>query len=312
MPRIHSHLPRDGSAFGSSGQYAVYAKALALYRQDRLENAFSAMLELGAGSTGEAIPTYRMIEAELMTRRRATVFEPSPVLRLEVIESAVDPRIVGDLLMMARQETSERLGLAWDSVVHATILDEAANAPWAPGRHGYCSPKEGFAKVCLPHYLVRDRQDLLAAFRHELVHALAFQEADDACEEWLHEAAAMQIGGESTDRARRHFKARPQDWRPAEELSAAFQAPRLSETEQARATVAYWQSALIGEYLLKVHGERVFGRLLTAHRLSLVDQIRSAFLGVSATQIAVKHVLMLSIGDLFDAAEKSFVASAPR
>jgi len=299
MPRIHSHLPREGSAFGSVGQHAAYGKAVALYRRDRLDAAYDAMLELGTGSTGEAIPTFRMIEAEFLTRRRAEVRELSPVLRIECAPSDVDAGLVERVLLRAREEAASRLGLVWDSIVHATILDESANAPWAPFRHGYCSPKEGFAKICLPHYLLRDEGELESAFRHELTHALGYQEADLACAEWLHEAAAMRIGGEPIGPARRHFRAHPEDWKDPDRLSEAFNAPRSTESEQRRAMAAYWQAALIGAHMAETRGEASLGAAFKAHRLGFVEQLRSTFFGASPTRLAVKKVYGVALEELF-------------
>jgi len=301
MPRIHSHVPGDTSPFGSAGQHVVYQRASALYRQDKLEPAYQAMLELGTGASGEAIPTFRMIEAEFLTRQRARTIELSPVLAIEYIDGLVNGHALTKSVIQARDEAGERLGIVWESAVHITILDEAANAPWAPGRHGYCSPKEGFAKICLPHYLTEDSSDMLAALRHELTHALVYQETELTCATWLHEAAAMQIGGEPIDQARIHFQARPNDWMEPEELSAAFGSPRISEAEQNRATVAYWQAAIIGAHLAATHGEKTIGKLLKGHRLGFIEQLRSAFLGAAVTNLAVEKVLKLSVRELFEA-----------
>lgn len=304
MPRIHSHVPGEGSPFGSAGQHAVYRRAAGLYRQDKIEPAFQAMLELGTGSFGEAIPLYRMIEAEYLTRQKAVLEDLSPVLRVEFVDRTVHRETLVQSLLSAREQTAERLGIDWDSVVHVTILDESVNAPWAPGRHGYCSPKEGFSKICLPHYLTEDPDELVAALRHELTHALVFQEADEACAEWLHEAAAMQIGGEPIEPAAGFFRSHPHAWMEPESLSAAFNAPRISRQEQERATTAYWQAALIGAYLASLGGEALIGRLLKGHRLGFAEQLKSAFLGASPSSLAVEKLLNTTVADLFKAARK--------
>ncbi len=260
------------------------------------------MLELGTGTAGEAIPTYRMIEAEYLTRQRAAIVELSPVLVAEYIEGSVRGDVLVGAISVAREQAEGRLGIAWDSAVHVTILDESANAPWTPGRHGYCSPKEGFAKICLPHYLTKDENELVEALRHELAHALVYQETDLTCAVWLHEAAAMQIGGELIGKAKAHFLARPNEWMEADVLSAAFNAPRISESEQYRSTVAYWQAALIGAHIAATRGERTIGDLIKGHRLGFIDQIKSAFLGASVTDLAVHKVLGMTTPDLFRAA----------
>lgn len=305
MPRIHSHVPGDPSPFGSVGQHAVFARAVSLYQKDRLDDAFKAMLELGAGVVGEMIPTYRMIEAEYLTRQRATVRDLSPVVRLELIAGTVDENAAKTILAVARDSASERLGIAWNSIVHATILDESVNAPWAPGRHGYCTPKDGFAKVCLPHYLTLNEGELASAFRHELAHALAHQETDGSCATWLNEAIAMQIGGEPLDSAREFFGSRKPLWIDPESLSLAFKRPRNTDREQQAATVAYWQAALIGSFIAQEHGERTLGVLLKAHRLGFADQLKAAIRGTDPTEIAISKVLHLPVQRLFDEVQAS-------
>lgn len=263
------------------------------------------MLELGTGASGEAIPTYRMIEAEFLTRQKASTIDLSPVLAVELIEGTVSRDTLVQSVYQAREQAGERLGIDWNSVVHITILDETANAPWVPGRHGYCSPKEGFSKICLPHYLTQDNNELVSALRHELTHALVYQETDLTCAVWLHEAAAMQIGGEPIDRAQAHFRTRQSDWKNPEELSVAFGAPRISEAEQIRVTAAYWQAALVGAHIAQVFGEKTIGKLLKGHRLGFADQLKAAFWGAGVTDLAVEKVLMCTVRELFEAARLS-------
>lgn len=295
MPRIHSHVPDDNSSFGSVGQRLAFDNAVRLYSKDRLEDAFKAMVELGTGALGEAIPTYRMIEAEYLTRQRAKTVVLSPLLRIEYVPGAVDEGLLVQTIQQALNETGSRLGLVWDSIVHATILDETANAPWAPGRHGYCSPKDGFAKVCLPHYLTFNPNELASAFRHELAHALVFQETELSCATWLNEACAMQMGGEPLEWHRPDRFV----WRGPIELDIAFKHPRISPEEQRDAQAAYYQAALIGAFIADSFGESKLGSLLKAHRLGFVDQLKLSALGIGATELAAQRIFGMSVGDLF-------------
>jgi hypothetical protein len=291
--RRHSHSPVNPpvSAYGSTGEYAAWRAVLAAYEADRLEEAFEAAKDLGAGTLGFGLHTFRMIEAERFTRVQSAMVSIEEGLDLEFVEEEVprwsEPaRIAQESL----QGTAKALGLNRTIPILLTVLAAAANTPWTPGRHGFCAAKTGFAKVCLPHDLLSDPRELGTALRHEFAHALALEAAAGLCPMWLDEAVAMAVAGEADPHVGRRFRQGSIPWLPEAKLDAAFRGDRESTNGQQAVWAAYQQSALIGGYLVRAGGTTSLGRLLQAHRLGGLPRFMAMLRGERTSDTALRAV----------------------
>jgi hypothetical protein len=243
-----------------------------------------------------------MIEAEHATRQRSRTDAINALLRIEYCPDEVDRDALVCVVEDMMDEVCERLGLKQKIVVHATILVEEANAPWVPGRHGFCIAKREFAKVCLPANLVNDTNELCAAFRHEFAHALAIQETERTCQRWLDEAIAMQMGEGPSDEGERMFRHDASQWKDARAVSKILGASRQTRDEQRLVWIAYQQAALIAQFLVSLGSEQMLGKILSEHKLNVLDRFLQQLTGTVETDRALLKVARLTVNEVFEQA----------
>jgi hypothetical protein len=300
--RHHSHAPDRtlASVYGGAGERFAWKAVQDLYKADRLEEAYKQALELGAGTMAYGLTTYRMIEAEWQTRRQSTTRKLSKLLTLEWIPEAVgNIDEIESAVLKACDETSRRLDLRQETPTLVTILAEEANTPWTPFRHGFCTPKARFAKICIPHYLTADAGRLQAALRHEYAHVLSLSAASELCASWLDEAVAMQIGDSQDPGAWADFADGSVPWLTPGRLNGAFLKDRESEPGRSEVRLAYLQSACLGAFLVHLRPEAALGRLLSAHSSSYWERLWCVVRNEQPTDAALRRVYGFASRELF-------------
>jgi hypothetical protein len=259
--------PWAGAAtrYGAVGENAAWRNALEHYYWDRLEPAMEVASSLGVGVGGYGARTYRLIEAEFVTRRRSRTEEVQAWMRLETIPEEVEGAAgLADGILRACEEVGRRF--EWDhrAPVLVSVLAAESDAPWAVGRYGYCIDKFPFDKVCLPQAAAHHPEHLHQVTAHEYAHVVVLNLTQGQAPRWLDEAVAMVAQRDVDEGMRAAFASGEQPWRSPHDLELAFGAEGDEAEDAQRVWAAYQQSALIGHYLADRHGEASLGRLLRA------------------------------------------------
>jgi hypothetical protein len=275
--------------------------ALAHYHADRLEEAYEAALDIGAGLLGRYLTWFRTIEAEALTRRRSELRRITEFAELEVIPDEIGggERLVADAALRAFQDVGSRFGYSHESQIRLTVLAQESDAPWLYGRFGYCIAKNDLYKICVPLSLLGRPQELYDTLRHEYAHVVVGMLTKDRAPRWVDEMVAMLAeGGVRRDRARL-FATGEWSWLSREELEA-----ELLELEDSEGRfMAYLQAGLVGMYLASRFGEGKVGEFLRAfgsggHWIELWRRVR----GSSLDEIAIRAAFGLKPGELFESA----------
>ncbi|MCW5938533.1 MAG: hypothetical protein KF884_06710 [Fimbriimonadaceae bacterium] len=250
--------------FGSLGEYGDFNEALELYYHDKLESAYAFVEAMGAGSLARGLGVYRMIEAEWATRTASSRQSSGDWLEIEWIPTEASWTIVEleAAIRHACDQVCQAFGWAVGPPTLFTVLARSADAPWTPGRHGYCVDMYPYEKVCLPNYLLNDRGEFEAAVRHEFAHVMTVNRAQGLCPRWFDEAVAMLADGTRNGPQWRRFRERHDPWRSLHALDVAFGEDRENFAGQRVVLQAYTQSHVIGEYLASLHGTRGVGDCL--------------------------------------------------
>jgi hypothetical protein len=246
------------------GESGDYREALELYYHDRLEPAYSLVEAMGAGSLGRGLGLFRMIEAEWATRTVSTRSARGDWLEIEWVAGEVSWSLE-DLdagIRQACDEVCQAFGWNPGPPTLVTVLARAADAPWTPGRHGYCVDKYPYEKICLPNSLLDDPCGFGAALRHEFAHVMTVNRAQGLCPRWFDEAVAMVADGTRHGPQWRRFREGHDTWRDLRSLEAAFHEDRENSMGQRIVLQAYTQSHVIGEHLASLGGTRALGECL--------------------------------------------------
>jgi hypothetical protein len=292
-------------AYGGAGERSAWEMVLHAYDEDDLDAAMHLVARLGIGHAGHALFTVRMIEAEYASTQGARLFPLGPEAELELEARFED--IVATYLKMQWEEATEnvreRLGLALDPPVRLTLLVPEVDAPWTPGRHGFCVQKNPYFKICLPAALLNDEPELDEAIRHEYTHAVAGFLAEEHLPTWLHEALAMRMGGSISHDYREGLRAGRIDWMDPDELEGAFEADRETDEGATLIREAYQQSRVLSDYLCSLRGESGLGECLMAFTdNSFWQTLKMRAVGTSDTDEALEQVYKMNARRLFDAA----------
>lgn len=257
---------RLAERYGATGEPGAWKAVQEDYYWDRLDVAYEAASSMGTGSYGLGLTLYRMIEAEHITRNHAQVDELTDWLELEWIPNDVSLSLseVKEILLDAADEVCRRFEWTHGPKTRVTILARSANAPWAPGRHGFCVDKNPYDKICLPGNLTDHPQELHEAMRHEYAHVMTLNRSDAQVPIWLDEAIAMQASSGLHPQAGQMFAAGNWPWLSEHDLIKAFRSDRESEHGQNLVWRAYQQSAAIGAFLANEKGEKFLGSLMDA------------------------------------------------
>jgi hypothetical protein len=250
--------------FGSLGEYGDFNEALELYYHDKLESAYALVEAMGAGSLAHGLGIYRMIEAEWATRSASTRVGSGDWLEIEWIPGEVSWTVdeIDEAVRRACDQVCLAFGWSVGPPTLFTVLARSADAPWTPGRHGYCVDMYPYEKVCLPNYLLNDPAEFAAAVRHEFAHVMTVNRAQGLCPRWFDEAVAMVADGTRNKPQWRRFRERHDPWRSLHALDAAFREDRENFAGQRAVLQAYTQSHVIGEFLASLRGTRALGDCL--------------------------------------------------
>lgn len=284
------------------GEYSTHKDAYEDYLWERLEKAYDAISSLGAGTSGMAMTTYRLIEAEWLTRQRSEVIEINEWLSLELIPSEIflSNDEIAEVVLEACDEVADRFDWAHGPATRVTLLTLSANTPWAPGRHGFCIDKYPFDKVCIPSALTNQKHLLKQVVLHEYAHVMTMNRSNGLCPLWLDEAVAMTAGGQIDPKARWEFQVGHWPWRDPMDLSRAFHQDRESHAGQQVVWQAYQQSAVLGAYLASLKGEESLGRLMYAYTNNAwIVNLLIRLKGEEPSEEALNEVYGFGVDELF-------------
>jgi hypothetical protein len=295
---------------------AHWDAALEHYHWDRLEEAYEVICNRGIGEAGGFLRWYRVIEAELITRRQANKVPLAPWLNFEYLPQEVpDPDGVGDRVLAACDQVAGHLG--WQHVEETliSVLAEEADAPWATHPYGYCAHKEPYEKICLPGYLLDDPEEFSQAVAHEYAHVVSENLAEGNASRWLEEAISVCLEMRFDDDTRQQFcDGRAPWWSPADleialvgtgdEADPPDEACHpLSEPAADAVWIAYQQAGWIGRYLQTQGGGRRFACLLR----KIADEspawnLKRTLRGLTRVDGAIQEVYGILPEELFERA----------
>lgn len=163
------------------------------YHLDRLEAAYAEIRDWGIGEAGSLLPWYRVIEAELLTRKKGVQLPLRPWLRFEYVAAEVlDSRdMLAAKILDACDEVARHFEWSHGEETLISLLAKEADAPWATYPYGYCSHKEPYEKICLPSYLMEDPEEFTQAVVHEYAHVVSEALSDGQAPRWLEEAISV-------------------------------------------------------------------------------------------------------------------------
>jgi hypothetical protein len=298
------HEPWEDVAerYGATGEGVAWKAVVNDYHWDRLTEAYEEALSLGTGTGAFGIFTVRMIEAEFATRQLAQRRQVNDWLEIEWIEGEVPLSFheLRDLVIGAADKMCAQFGWTHGPKTLVTVLARGANAPWAPGRHGFCVDKHPYDKICLPGYLTDDLAQLDEAMRHEYAHVMTLNRSNAQVPIWLDEAIAMRASSGMQGDAKQMFARGTWPWLSHEELGAAFRTDRESSAGQNLVWRGYQQSAAIGEYLGSTFGDRELGRLMDGFaNNSVVADFLMRLRGREPVEEALREVYRFGVRELW-------------
>ncbi len=301
---MSSHKPWVdlSSRYGANGEYAAWSVVQEDYYWDRIEPAYDAAKSLGSGSMGVGMTTFRLIEAEWVTRQVSEIREVNEWLQIEWVPDDADMPFSAIAAEAVRscEKVCYDFGYKDRPKVLITLLARTANTPWAPGRHGFCMDKYPYEKVCIPSALTRDIADMDEVIRHEYAHVMNMNRSNGLCPIWLDEAAAMTAGGDLQRESLEKFASGEWPWVDPVTLSQGFQQNRESKDGREIVWRAYQQSAAIGEYLRLLQGLEGIGRLMDGYaNNSLIVDLFIRLKGEEPTEEALNEVYDFGIEALF-------------
>ncbi len=305
--------------YGAAGESAAWGAVLEHYYWDRLDEAYLRAVELGAGSFGHGLVTFRMIEGEHMTRARGAITKVSEWLSVEWIPEEVNVLQSSDFdylgcggtarsfddrrierMVDACNQVAWRFGFEHGPPVLVSVLSRDSDVPWMPGRYGYCTDKYPYDKVCIPHRSLHDYDDLEHVVLHEYAHVASLNLSAGRCPLWLDEAMAMVSGGGVDRRAWRDLASGVEPWLGVEELDSAYHEDREDREGQRAVWMAYQQSSVLGYYLAEQKGEKSLGDLMRAMtNNTTMQELVIRFKGHGLTDEALGEVYGFGTRELF-------------
>lgn len=255
-----------GGRYGAAGESAAWRVVFENYYWDRLDEAHEGALALGAGTMGHGLVGYRMIEGEHMTRQSSETWQADDWLHIEAIanENPLGQERLTNDVRTACDAVARRFGYEHSSPTLVSVLAHDANVPWMPGRHGYCTDKYPYEKVCVPQRALNDYDELQHVIVHEYAHVINLNLSQGKCPLWLDEAVAMVAEGGVDRRAWSMMANGGAPWLEPHRHNAAFLKNREDPAGHQQVWFAYQQSAVIGHFLVSLKGESALSDLMRA------------------------------------------------
>ncbi len=288
--------------YGAAGESAAWRVVFEHYYWDKLEEAHNAALSLGAGNMGHSLIGLRMIEGEHMTRERGSINEVNDWLKIETIqdEMPIDHGVLQAQIKKSCDAIAKRFDYEHSAPTLVSVLAQESNVPWMPGRHGYCTDKYPYEKICVPHAAVHDPDVLDHVIVHEYTHVINHNLSKGRCPLWLDEALAMVAEGGIDKNAWHRFANGQLKWLPPDQLDHAYRGNREAESERRRVWMAYQQSGAIGHYLASLRGEKALAGLMRAYaNNSFFQDIFARFSDNGLTDEALYEVYRTNTENLF-------------
>jgi hypothetical protein len=287
--------------YGSLGEHAAWRQAIEHYYRDRLDAAYAHAQAIGVGARADYNYWFRLIEAETVTRQRSVRWHLRPWLEIEVVPEEGGPYrpVIEREVEAGVDEVARRFGWDHGAPVLITVLAMETDAPWTYGRHGFCTDKYPYEKICIPHRLLRQERELNRTIVHEYAHVMSLNASQGHAPRWLDEAISMVAERRVSMKDAQAFVSEEEPWLDPFELEGAFNADQQTEDGRLDVWLAYQQSAWIGRYLTSLKRERALVDLLRGHvEGNLWDGLQAA-LGKDRTEIAMRKVYGRGVMDVF-------------
>ncbi len=265
-----------------------------LYYDDNLDAAWEHGLERGLSRTD--VKFYRLLEAEYLTRKQATIVALNDKLSLEYDphERGFDPHRIPGLIREECDGLTRRFQWPYEAPVRVTILIEAVDAPWHYHRAGYCIDKYPFEKICIPASALLDEPELRYLIRHEFMHAVTLNLCNGHEPVWLTEGVSVFVEGQGTTSYWRRFQAGQSEWRSPMYLNGGIKANRWGDSVDP-IREGYEQASIVVSYLHHLGGDQ---KLITLMKdigdESFGRNFKRTLLGQNRTDAALRDVYGLT------------------
>jgi hypothetical protein len=277
--------------------------ALEHYQWDRLEDAFGLIEEQGVGETGGLLGDYRLIEAELITRRKGVTKRVNGWLTIEYVTREIMglEQELADRILRACEEVAARLKWSHDRQTWIAILAEETDADWTTYPFGYCATKEPYEKICLPNHLLDDTDEFHRAVAHEYAHVISNNLSEGFAPRWLEEAISVHAEGAIDEKIALEFRTGDSPWVGPDELERVLESRGNDDAEVDRILQAYQQAGWIGRYMSSLGGDAKLRDLLIALADDRVmSNLKLRILGRDRTDGAMRSVYAQSLPQIFD------------
>ena len=291
--------------YGAAGETSAWNVAFEHYYWDRLEEAYRTAVVLGAGAAASGLVGFRTIEGEWATRKRSAMHEATEWLTVEAIQDELpeDVERLQRRIVESCDRVVAKLGFDHGPSTLVTVMASEANVPWMPGRHGYCTDKYPYEKICIPNSSAHDHEDLDHVIQHEYAHVVNLNLSNGLCPLWLDEAVAMVIGGGADRRAWSALAAGRADWLSPEMLGRSFLRDREDDHERDLVWLGYQQSAVLGFFLADLKGQDSLGEVMRGYsNNTILADFIMRIRGDAPTDEALNEVYGFGTDDLFERA----------
>jgi hypothetical protein len=237
----------------------VWREVRELYLQDRVEEAFEEAENIGALDTND-------LYAEAEVRRLGTKWQVRPWLTVEGIESEIGHHIHSALEPMgtACEDLASRFGWDHREATMISLLPQDVEAPWMPGRWGYFIDKVPYDKICIPHHLLRDLDNLILTVKHEFMHDITTNVTNGKIPRWFGEGMSTLAEGRFDQTSLDDWRHSRAEWHNSIELDALVASDNRDAEKRREISRAYSQANFIARYLETLGGEPTLAALLRA------------------------------------------------
>lgn len=279
-----------------------WAEIIRLYDQDRVVEAFDEAIAAGLGPTAAFATWFRTLEAEAITRKRSQRVQMSLGLFIEFIPEEVPSGKRYEVeVLRACEHASVLLGYAKPDPTLVTILAAEADAPWATHPGGYCTQREEYNKICIPHNAIHNDDVFQRTVAHEYAHVITLDYSCANAPRWIEEGVSVWVEQDYDPEAFYQFVSGDTDWLGAQELEAEFETSDDTEAGQDAIWLAYQQSAWIVRFLAERFGRDKLQKFIKMHAdESFWSNLTAGITGRTRTDEAMKQVFSLSTKKVFD------------
>lgn len=285
--------------------HAAWKAAFEHYYWDRMQEAWALIEESGVGEASYLLGSYRLLEAEWITRRQSEIERVNEWMQFELVPEELGQKAADlhALTLDACEDVARRLGWTHSAQTLVSILAAEVDRPWATNPYGYCVDKFPYEKICLPFHLANDPGQYFQAAAHEYAHVVSLNLSLGRAPRWLSEAISVLVERPLDRYALKQFRSGRWTWNEPSELEGMF---NVNSEDREGVWMAYQQAGLIGRYLASLGGERNLALLLKEHaNEGFWRNMRRILRGTTRTDVALRKVYGFGEHALFSKAKEA-------